>query len=172
MKKLPLLASLIVVLGVGYFAVTKLGHQNTPVTQAATGQEQVTTSQQASVGSLSFKDIQGQTVTVNPDEKTVLHFLTSTCSDCLPMETTLAAFAYSPGVRLVSIDVGPKSDSAVTIDAFKKAVGATWPYVMDQNQSLVQKFHITSLDTVVVLYHGQVIYSGIAPSKSTLEKVL
>jgi thioredoxin-like negative regulator of GroEL len=173
MKKFSLLAALLVMLSVGYFAVTKIGHQTaTFVMQAARGQEHGASSQQVSVGSLSFKDTDGQTITVKPNDKTVLHFMTSSCSDCLPMEKTLTSFAHSAGVRLVSIDADPQSDTVSTLEAFKKAGGATWPYVMDQNQSLVQQFHITSLDTVVILYQGQVIYNSIAPSKSALEKVL
>lgn len=171
MKRFFLLVVLLVVLGVGYFTVMKLGQQTAPVTQTITGQQDVAFSQPESTG-LSFKDIQGQTITVNPNDKTVLHFMTSSCSSCLPMETTLAAFAQTPGVQLISIFVDPQNDTPAAMEVFRKTVGATWPYVMDQHQTLVRKFHITSLDTVVVLYHGQVIFSGVVPSKSTLEKVL
>ncbi|GMA58197.1 hypothetical protein GCM10025858_27000 [Alicyclobacillus sacchari] len=50
--------------------------------------------------------------------------------------------------------------------------GSHWPYVLETNSSLLQKFHVTELDTVVVLYHNKVIYEGVVPSEAQLKKVL
>ncbi|MCL6593209.1 MAG: hypothetical protein K6T31_04470 [Alicyclobacillus sp.] len=75
-------------------------------------------------------------------------------------------------VRLVSIDVTPQADDASTIQQFSKAAGARWTYVLATDPSLLERFHVTELDTVVVLYHNQVIFEGVAPTAAQLRKVL
>ncbi|SDW23997.1 hypothetical protein SAMN04489725_103179 [Alicyclobacillus hesperidum] len=87
------------------------------------------TSQQTSatatgLSDLTFTDVHGKRITVNPNEKTVLHFMTSSCSDCLPTETALAKFQNMPGVQLISIDVEPQADNASTIAQFAQVAGS------------------------------------------------
>lgn len=178
MNKLWLGGVLVVVLGAGAFGFTRFGHlaSATPSTVASTRVQQpsqaISTSASANETSLHFTDIHGKKISVNPNEKTVLHFMTSSCSSCLPTETTLAKFQHTPGVQLISIDVEPQADNASTIAQFSQVAGSHWPYVMETNSSLIQKFHVTELDTVVVLYHNKVIYEGVVPSEAQLKKVL
>ncbi len=178
MNKIWLGGALVVVLGVGAFGFTRFEHAATASTstgpQSAVVQQ---TSQQSSgtvawLSDLSFTDVSGKHITVNPNVKTVLHFMTSSCSDCLPTETTLAKFENAPGVQLISIDVEPQADNASTIAQFSKVAGSHWPYVLETNSSLVQEFHVTELDTVIVLYHNKAIYKGVLPSAAQLKKVL
>ena len=178
MNKLWLGGALVVVLGVGTFGFTRFEH--TATGSASTGSQSAAaqqTSQQSSATAtglsvLIFTDVNGKRISVNPNEKTVLHFMTSSCSDCLPTETTLAKFQNTPGVQLISIDVEPQADNASTIAQFSKVADSHWPYVLETNSSLIQKFHVTELDTVVVLYHNKVIYNGAVPSEAQLKQVL
>lgn len=170
--------ALVVVLGVGAFGFTRFEQSASTTSSTAPSTTVQQTSQSVrSSGSrkaigLSFTDINGKKISVNPNEKTALHFMTSSCSSCLPTETALAKFQHTPGVQLISIDVEPQADNASTIAQFSQVAGSHWPYVMETNSSLIQKFHVTELDTVVVLYHNKVIYEGVAPSQSQLKKVL
>lgn len=178
MNKLWLGGALVVVLGAGVFGFTRF--EDAATASASTGSTSVAVqpaSQQnsataAGLSDLSFTDMNGKHITVNPNEKTVLHFMTSSCSDCLPTETTLAKFQNTPGVQLISIDVEPQADNASTIAQFSKTAGSHWPYVLETSSNLLQKFHVTELDTVVVLYHHKVIYEGVVPSEAQLKKVL
>lgn len=178
MKKIWLGGALVMVLGVGALAFHHFEHTATAL--ASTGPQSAVsenTREQgrtpaAGLSSLSFTDINGKTISVNPNKKTVLHFMTSSCSSCLPTETTLTQFQDMPGVQLISIDVEPQADNASTIAQFSKAAGSHWPYVLETNSSLIQKFHVTELDTVVVLYHNKVVYEGVVPSAAQLKKVL
>ncbi|UOF90897.1 TlpA family protein disulfide reductase [Fodinisporobacter ferrooxydans] len=179
MKRILIVMILIVaVAGIG-FASSKFIHRASsattqPAKQTATKQTDAKTQQQqaVSVSNLSMTDINGKPVKIDPNKLTVLHFMVTSCSTCLPTEETLTKFQNQNNVQLISIDVDPQNDNADSIQTFKKATGATWPYVMDTNQSLIQQFHITELDTVIVLHHGQVIYKGVAPSSADLKKVL
>ncbi|KPV43843.1 TlpA family protein disulfide reductase [Alicyclobacillus ferrooxydans] len=178
MNKMWLGGALVIVLGAGVIGFTRFEHVSTA--SASTGPQSAAvqqTSQQSSatavgLSDLSFTDVSGKVISVNPNDKTVLHFMTSSCSDCLPTETTLAKFQNTQGVKLVSIDVEPQADNASTIAQFSKVAGSHWPYVLETNSSLLQKFHVTELDTVVVLYHNKVIYEGVVPSAAQLKKVL
>lgn len=179
MKKIGLIALLLIVLGGGFFAVKKLGQPASAQTVAASTQQGTTVSEKTNAPSalakssgLTLTSVSGKTLTINPNEKTVLHFMVSSCATCVATETELTKFAHLPGVQIVSIDIDPQNDNLNTIQSFKQATKASWPYVMDKNQSLVNKFNVTELDTVVVLYHNKVILDEIAPSTSTLRKVL
>jgi hypothetical protein len=43
---------------------------------------------------------------------------------------------------------------------------------MDQNAALVNRFRITELDTVVVLYHNRVLFGQLKPSAAALRAIL
>lgn len=165
-KQFGLFAALIVLVGVGYGVVHAAKGQTKTTAVVASPKVQTTTA------ALTLTGVNGQTIVVNPNEKTVLHFMMSSCGDCIGTEETLTNFAHTPGVRIISVDVDPQNDNLSTIQAFKKVTGATWDYVLLKNATLVNKFHVTELDTVVVLYHNKVIYDGIAPSAATLKQVL
>ncbi|MCY0892316.1 MAG: hypothetical protein OWR52_02230 [Acidibacillus sp.] len=165
-KQLGLLAALIVLVGVGYGAVHTVEGQ-TKATAVAASLKAPT-----AIAPLTLTDVNGQTIAVNPNNKTVLHFMMSTCADCIGMEKSLTKFAHSPGVQIISLDVDPENDNLSTIQDFKKITGATWNYVLLKNSALINKYHVTELDTVVVLYHNKVIYDGVSPSVSTLKQVL
>lgn len=178
MNRIWLGGALVVVLGAGVFGFTRFERAGT--VSASTESQSVAvhqTSQHnsataAGLSELSFTDMSGKHITVNPNEKTVLHFMTSSCSSCLPTETTLAKFQNTPGVQLISIDVEPQADNASTIAQFAQVAHSHWPYVLETNSSLIQKFHVTELDTVVVLQHNKVIYEGVVPSAAQLKQVL
>ncbi|KRW91958.1 hypothetical protein SD51_05510 [Alicyclobacillus tengchongensis] len=178
MNKLWLGGALVVVVGAGVFGFTRFEHTttasgSTSSPSAASRQTSLHNETTATgVGDLSFTDVNGKRITVNPNEKTVLHFMTSSCSDCLPTEMALAKFQNVPGLQLISIDVEPQADNANTVAQFSQVARSHWPYVLETNASLIQKFHVTELDTVVVLYHNKVIYEGVVPSEGQLKKVL
>lgn len=180
MKKIGLVALLLIVLGGGFFAVKKLGQPTSAQTVAAGTQQGTTVSEKTNTPSalatsssgLTFTSVSGKTITINPNEKTVLHFMVSSCATCVATDERLTKFDHIAGVQIVSIDIDPQNDNLSTIQNYKKATGSSWPYVMDTNQSLVQKFHVTELDTIIVLYHNHVIFNQVAPSTSTLQKVL
>ncbi|WP_067620396.1 hypothetical protein [Alicyclobacillus acidiphilus] len=72
----------------------------------------------------------------------------------------------------ISIDVEPQADNQVTIQQFSKAANTHWQYVLATDANLLERFHVTELDTVVVLYHNHVIFDGVAPTAVQLQKVL
>lgn len=163
-KQVGLFVGLIVLLGIGY-GVVHAAQGQTKVPKVVAGSKATNTS-------LELTAVNGQTIAVNPNEKTVLHFMTSSCGDCIGTEESLTKFAHTADVQIISVDAEPQVDNLSTIQAFKKATGATWDYVLLKNPALINEFHVTELDTVVILYHGKVIYNGIAPSTSTLKRVL
>ncbi|GMA58196.1 hypothetical protein GCM10025858_26990 [Alicyclobacillus sacchari] len=118
MNRIWLGGALVVVLGAVVLGFTRFEHATAAPT--ATGPQSATaqrTSQQISatatgLSELRFTDVSGKKISVNPNEKTVLHFMTSSCSDCLPTEATLAKFQNMPGVQLISVDVEPQADNA------------------------------------------------------------
>ena len=178
MKKSVLAVGLLVVIGVGVFAVKEVGKQPTVAvvgTPTASASRIATTSngtQNQNLTDLSFKTVNGRTIQVNPNEKTVLHFMTSSCASCLPTEQMLTKFAHMPGVQLISVDINPQNDSKSTIQQFQQVAKSNWSYVMETNQKLINEFHVTELDTIVVLQHNRVIFDGVAPSAAQLQKVL
>ncbi|KPV45705.1 TlpA family protein disulfide reductase [Alicyclobacillus ferrooxydans] len=183
MKRIGLIALLLVVLGGGFFVVRTLGHPAaaqtvaTSTSTASTGHgtsvsKKSNTSGVSELSGMTLTSVSGKTITVNPNQKTILHFMVSSCGTCVGTEIGLTKFAHTPGVQIVSVDVDPQNDSLSTIQSFKKATKASWPYVMDTNQLLVKQFNVSELDTVVVLYHDKVILDEVAPSVSTLQKVL
>lgn len=178
MKRIGLITLLLVVLGGGFFAVKTLGHPASAQTVAASTQRGTTVNEKVNVRNVSglsglvLTSVSGKSIAVDPNRRTVLHFMVSSCGTCVGTEIELTKFAHTPGVQMVSIDVDPQNDNLGTIQAFKKATHASWPYVMDTNHSLVKRFNVTELDTVVVLYHNKVILDQVAPSASTLQKVL
>lgn len=172
MKKIWLGGALALVLAGGAVGWTQFGRAASATSSASQAATQTVTTSSAHVAALSFTDINGKRISVNPNEKTVLHFMTSSCSSCLPTETTLAGFQHMPGVQLISIDVEPQADNRSTIVQFSQVAGSHWPYVLETNSSLIQRFHVTELDTVIVLYHNHVIFDGVVPSASQLQKVL
>lgn len=167
MKNIWPAGALVLVLAAGVVGWNQFGRaasQSTVLQTAESGVNDAT--------ALTFTDIGGKWISVNPDEKTVLHFMTSSCSDCLPTETMLTKFQRLPGVQLISIDVEPQTDNGDTIAWFSHVAGSHWPYVPDTISALVGRFHVTELDTVVVLYHNRVIFDSVVPSAAQLQKVL
>lgn len=128
--------------------------------------------QTASLQPIRLHSIAGRTVAVNPDQKTVLHFMVSFCTSCLPTEHMLTQFAGTPGVRIISVDIDPRNDSAAMLAQFAQVAGARWPHVLATGTRLINRFHVTELDTVVVLYHNQVIFDQVAPTAAQLRQVL
>lgn len=165
MKKLLLGIGLLAVLGVGAFGFSRFER-----TVSAVSPNGAQTADAA--GILTLTAVNGQRITVNPNEKTVLHFMTSSCSECLPTEINLAGFQHTKGVRLISVDVEPQTDTPATIAQFSRIAGSHWPYVLETSPALLQRFHVTALDTVIVLYHSKVIFDAVAPSRTQLRSVL
>ncbi|MCY0868973.1 MAG: hypothetical protein OWT27_00070 [Firmicutes bacterium] len=114
----------------------------------------------------------GRSIRVNPADYTVLDFMSSSCADCLQTAATLRHFEHRKGIELISVDVAPQVDSAATIAAFERIAQTGWPYVLEKTPGLIDRFHVTELDTVVVLHDGRVVYHGISPSVSQLQQVL
>lgn len=178
MNKLWFGGAAVVVLGIGAF--TFVGFEKSTAAPVPTQSVTQTTLQPASqitdtsatVSNLSFTDINGKKISVNPNKKTVLHFLATSCSVCLPTETMLTKFKDMSNVQMISVDVDPQGDSPSTITQFAKVAGSQWPYVLETDQTLIERFHVTELDTVAVLYHNKVIYEGVAPTATQMQKVL
>ncbi|RED75987.1 TlpA family protein disulfide reductase [Cohnella phaseoli] len=172
MKRVSLIVLLIAIVGIGYFAVTKFGGAATAGGVKTTDLVSNTVGQSV-VSDLSFTDIDGKSVTVDPNKKTILHFMISTgCSSCAETEISLLKFANNPNVDLVGIAIDPANDTKDTIREFTQYTKSDWPHVIDMDQSLIQKFKVTSIDTVLVVYQNQIIFSGVKPSPSELQKVL
>ncbi len=177
MKRIGLVTLLLIVLGGGFFVVKTLGHPASQ-TVVASIQKGAMVSEKTNVPSVSglsgltLASVSGKSIAIDPNKKTVLHFMISSCETCVATETELTKFAHMSGVQIVSIDVDPQNDNLSTIQAFEQVTKASWPYIMDTNQSLVKKFNVTELDTVVVLYNNQVILDQVAPSPSILKRVL
>lgn len=179
MKRAGLLALLLAVMAVGFVLVRQFGAPGLSAQAAAGPGAAAAAAAKASraqaspaLAGLTLTSVSGQILHVNPAQKTVLHFMVSSCTSCVATEQMLARFAHTPGVQLISVDIDPQSDNAGTIRAFKQLTGATWPYVMDQNAALVNRFHITQLDTIVVLYHNHVLFDQVKPSVATLRAIL
>lgn len=175
MNKWILSLGLFVIVGIGISAVNAIGRQNQVASASApstTSLSQATANGNLGFQSLSFHTVSGHVLHVNPNEKTVLHFMTSTCASCVPTEQTLTKFSNMPGVQIISVDINPQNDNLNTIQQFKRASHSNWPYVMETTPYLIDKFHITELDTVVILYHGHVIFNKVLPSYTQLKKVL
>ena len=175
MKRIGLLILLLLVLGAGFLAVRKIGETGTatPVSVAAASAAAAAPARAKSTAALlTLTSVSGKPITINPNQKTVLHFMVSSCTSCVATEIRLTKFDRLSGVRIISVDVDPQVDNLTTIHAFRQATGATWPYVMDTHQALIDKFHITQLDTVLVLYHNRVIFNQVAPAAAVLRKAL
>jgi cytochrome oxidase Cu insertion factor (SCO1/SenC/PrrC family) len=122
---------------------------------------------------LTFTDIDEKTVKVDPNKKTILHFIISTgCTSCGDSEINLAKFSNKANLDLVSIAIDPSNDTKESMHEFMKATKAQWPHIIDKDHSLIGKFHVTSIDSVIVLYQNKIVFSGVDPSPSELEKVL
>lgn len=172
MKRVALIVLLIAIFGIGYFAVTKFGGAATAGDVKTTDQASNTAGQSVA-SNLKFTDIDGKSVTVDPNKKTILHFMISTgCTSCAETEVNLVKFANKPELDLVSIAMDPANDTKETIREFTKFTKSEWPHVIDTDQSLIKKFKVTSIDTVFVVYQNKIIFSGVKPSPSELEKVL
>ena len=177
MKRAGWAALLLAVIAAGFVLVRQFGEPGLSA-QAAVGPGAAAASKApraqapSALAGLTLTSVTGQVLHVNPAQKTVLHFMVSSCGSCVATEQMLTRFARTPGVQLMSIDVDPQSDSAGTIRAFRQVTGAAWPYVMERNAALVDRFHVTELDTIVVLYHNRVIFNRVSPSAAALRAVL
>lgn len=172
MKRAALLVLLLAVIGIGYFAVTKLGGSSGAGVVKTSGQASKTAGN-PTVSNLSFTDIDEKVVKVDPNKKTVLHFMISTgCPSCTVMAGNLTKFADNPTVDLVSIAMDSVNDTKETIQDFRETTQAKWPFTIDKDQSLIKKFNVTSIDTVMIIYQNRIIFSGVYPSISELENVL
>lgn len=186
MKRGALLVLLIAIVAIGYFTVTKLGGPagasvvNT-TDQASKEDENPSVSDNSAkkavgeqiVSDLTFTDIDGNVVKVDPNKKTILHFIVTTgCTSCAASEAKLTKFANNPNVNLVSIAIDPQNDTKETTKEFMKIAKANWPYTIDKDQLLIRKFNVTSIDTVVIVYQNKIIFSGVNPSPAELEKLL
>ncbi|KYP79793.1 TlpA family protein disulfide reductase [Ferroacidibacillus organovorans] len=175
MNKWVLSLGLVVIVGIGISAVNAVGRQaqvsnvNAPPT---TSQTHSTATGNVGYQSLSFHTVSGQVLHVNPNKKTVLHFMTSTCASCVPTERMLTKFSSMPGVQIISVDINPQNDNLRTIQQFERTAHSNWPYVMETTPYFIDTFHVTELDTVVVLEHGHVIFNKVLPSFAQLKKVL
>lgn len=154
------------IVGLGLIGATTIAA--TSVQHDASAQGEKTTS----THEMTLTDVAGTKVAINPHEKTVLHFLATSCAVCLPTETMLSHVVGLPNVQLISVDVDPQGDNATTIAQFSAAAKSNWPYVLETSSSLVNQFHVSELDTVVVLFHNRVIFDGVAPSLAQMKKVL
>ncbi len=101
---------------------------------------------------------QGGTVTVpSPDGKpTVLLFGAATdCASCAISEQGMHQVygQYGHRAQFVTVDVNP-GDSAADALAFARQFGGPWPHVLAQGTNLLDLYHVTSLDTMVVI-NGQ-----------------
>ncbi|WP_035462572.1 TlpA family protein disulfide reductase [Alicyclobacillus macrosporangiidus] len=164
--------ALVVLIGVGVYGIVHFEQGGPRPALQPSAQTAATSDGSTPASDFTLVDTAGRRMVIDPNEKTVLHFLTTSCADCLPTETALAQFQNDPHVRLISIDVTPQANDASTIQQFSKAAGAHWPYVLATDASLLERFHVTGLDTVVVLYHNQIIFEGVAPTPAQLQKVL
>lgn len=126
----------------------------------------------SSTPSLVLQTTADRTVAINPSQKTILHFMVSFCTSCLPTERMLTQFAGTTGVKIISVDIDPQNDSAAMVARFAEVAGAHWPHVLATGTRLINQFHVTELDTVVVLYHNQVIFDQVAPTATQLRQVL
>lgn len=120
---------------------------------------------------LNLMTITGKPIAINPNQKTLLYFMALGCSSCVTGEMKLVKNLPHIHANVISVDVQPQ-DTPSELEGFMKQTGATWPHVIDKNQSLIQKYQISYLDTVVILFHYKVIYKGIAPSAQTIETEL
>ena len=142
-----------------------------PVAQSAQPKTPTPTVTGTSQGDFKLTSITGKPVVINPNQKTLLYFMALGCSSCVTGEMNLAQNIQHIHANVISVDVQPQ-DTPSELETFMKQTGATWPHVIDKNQSLIQKYQISYLDTVVILFHNKVIYKGIAPSAKTIEKEL
>ncbi|MCL6593210.1 MAG: hypothetical protein K6T31_04475 [Alicyclobacillus sp.] len=86
----------VVLVGVGLFGIVHfLQGGPRPASQPSTPMA-ATKNGATPAGNITLVDTAGQRVVINPNEKTVLHFLTTSCADCLPTETALAQFQNDP----------------------------------------------------------------------------
>ncbi|QQE79997.1 hypothetical protein [Alicyclobacillus sp. SO9] len=155
-------------IGLTAVAVTSLlAGCGTNAGQARTGKVQSPTSSHE----LQFKAADGKTVSVNPNQKTILYFMSPSCGSCVAGEKRFAKDRSQIHAKLISIDV-QGFNTPKEIQNFKHSVGANWTHVIDKQSKWVNHFKIQSLDTVIVLYHHKQIYKGIAPSLQKIQKVI
>lgn len=159
-KKWGIAVGTVVLLAAAAIGVREFGPGSGPGQAAAAGPP------------LVLSALGGRSIRVNPTDYTVLDFMSSSCSDCLQTAWTLRHFEHLKDIDLISVDVAPQVDSAATIKAFEQIAQTNWPYVLEKTPALIDRFHVTSLDTVVVLHEGRVVYHGISPSVSELQQVL
>lgn len=136
------------------------------------GQANAAASPSQSTGGMTLTDIHGKTVHVNPNRKTLVYFMAAWCGSCIEGERKLTTLEKDTKAPMLSIDVSPEYDKKKSIEQFIQLSHSHWPHVLDKNHTYMQQFHIQSLDTVVVLFHHQVIFKAIQPSNTKLKKVL
>lgn len=69
----------------------------------------------------------------------------------------LTKFKDMSNIQIILVDVDPQGDNLSMITQFSKVVCSQWPYVLATDPTLIERFHVTELDTVVVLYYNKVI---------------
>jgi thiol-disulfide isomerase/thioredoxin len=119
-----------------------------------TGQEASPAGGHGSVGlAFRLRDVSGGIVTLPAGRPALLLFgAASGCVSCAASEQMLAQVYPRLGRRVlfVTVDVMP-GDTPAEVRAVAQALHAPWPHVLAQGTDLLARFHITALDTMVVL---------------------
>lgn len=174
MKRVTSIVSSLVVVGaLAAVGISYVNHSNN-VTTVQAAVNSTNTNPLTSEPLTSLTDYLGQPVQIDPNKTTVLHFLVSSgCTSCGQSQVDLApVLKEKPNVDFISIDIDPINDNKDSIKAFADATGVSGPYVLDQNETLLKQFHVTQLDTILVLKGGKVVYKEVAPSKEAVLKVI
>lgn len=155
--------------GCGSHAAPSAGQGSLPSTAPVQSAARVRTA-----AAFTVRDTAGQTITVPSPDTTVLYFMAAWCGSCVVGEQRLAGLQplLPHGVRLVSLDVTPQTDTAAALDRLAASTGAHWPQAFAAT-SVVSAYGVTYLDTVAVVNpRGQLVYEGPIPSTSRLLSIV
>lgn len=133
--------------------------------------ESVNTSNRSEV-QFKTKDIQGQAVQIDPNKTAVLFFMAAWCSSCYELESDLKEVAKNPDVQVITIDVDPQQDTKEDLVKVQQTYGGPWPHLLDSGSDLLKKFQVNSLDTIIIVKNGKIVYRSIKPSLKTMQEVI
>lgn len=131
-------------------------------------------SQTRVAAAFSVRDTAGQTIAVPSSDTTVLYFMAAWCGSCAVGERRLADLQplLPPGVRLVSLDVTPQTDTAAALNQLAADAGAKWPQAFAPT-SVLSAYKVAYLDTVAVVSpSGRLVYEGPIPTSSNLLSIV
>ncbi len=139
---------------------------SSPTSEGSTAPAGTTTFQVASLNA--------GTIRVPMAKPTVVYFMSAGCGSCISGEQQLAQVAAKTptSVQWLSLDVEPGYDTSQAVLSMARSTGAHWSQAFARN-AMIQAYHVTQLDAVVVIAkNGTLLYDGALSSNTRLTTLI